>query len=292
MAQTTENLDRVRYSTQKVGELEIFYREAGNPSKQAVVLLHGFPTSSHMYREVLAALGDQYYLVAPDYPGFGESSAPSVEDYEYTFDHLAETMNQFLVERGLKDYVLMIHDYGAPVGFRIATKHPERIKGLIVMNGNAYEDGLGEVVMQSLRQERTLASEIETVENLFNLEAIKWQYTHGTRNPERISPDNWNLDAMKITRKGVDKINVNLLFDYPSNVQLYPQWQQYLRDKQPPMLITWGKNDPFFTEAGATAYKRDVKNIDYNILDTGHFPLEEDSPFIIEKMRGFLKTIK
>lgn len=292
MTQFTENLERVRYNTQKVGELDIFYREAGDPSKQAVVLLHGFPASSYMYREVLAGLGDQYYLVAPDYPGFGESSAPSVEDYTYTFDNLAETMDQFLVERGLKDYVLMIHDYGAPVGFRIATKHPEKVKGFVVMNGNAYEDGLGEMVAQTLQQERTLESEVAMAANFFNLQAIKWQYTQGTRNPESISPDNWNLDAMKITREGVDKININLLFDYPSNVKLYPQWQQYLRDNQPPMLITWGKNDPFFTEPGANAYKRDVKKIDYNILDTGHFPLEEYSQFIIAKMRNFLKVIK
>ena len=236
-----------------------------------------------MYREVLAALGDKYYLVAPDYPGFGESSAPSVEDYTYTFDNLAETMDQFLVERGLKDYVLMIHDYGAPVGFRLATKHPEKVKGFVVMNGNAYEAGLGEIVMQSLQQERTLAAEVAMVENSFTLQAIKWQYTHGTRTTHSISPDNWNLDAMKITREGADKININLLFDYTSNIKLYPTWQQYLRDNQPPMLITWGKNDPFFTESGAKAYRRDVKNIDYNILDTGHFPLEEGSQFIIEK---------
>ncbi len=292
MLQTRENLSHVRYRTEKVGELDIFYREAGDPLQQAVVLLHGFPTSSHMYRKVLNALGDQYYLIAPDYPGFGESSVPTIEDYTYTFDNLAETMDQFLVELGLKDYVLMIHDYGAPIGFRIATKHPDRVKGLIVMNGNAYEEGLGEMVMQSLQQERTPEAEATTAENTFSLQAIKWQYTHGTRIPENISPDNWNLDTMKIVRKGVDKINVNLLFDYSSNVKLYPQWHQYLRDNQPPMLITWGKNDPFFMESGAEAYKRDVENIDYNILDTGHFPLEEDSQVIIAKMRSFLQTIK
>lgn len=292
MTQIAEKVVRIRYNTQKVGDLNIFYREAGDPSKQAVVLLHGFPTSSHMYREVLAALGDEYYLIAPDYPGFGESSAPSVEDYTYTFDNLAATVNQFLVERGLTDYVLMIHDYGAPVGFRIATQNPEKVKGLVVMNANAYEDGLGEMVKQSLQQERTPEAEVAMIENTFNFQAIKWQYIQGTRTPESISPDNWNLDTLKITREGVDKINVNLLFDYPSNVKLYPQWQQYLRNNQPPMLITWGKNDPFFTESGAQAYKRDVKNIDYHILDTGHFPLEEDSQFITAKMRDFLKTIK
>ena len=292
MTQIAEKVVRIRYNTQKVGDLNIFYREAGDPSKQAVVLLHGFPTSSHMYREVLAALGDEYYLIAPDYPGFGESSAPSVEDYTYTFDNLAATVNQFLVERGLTDYVLMIHDYGAPVGFRIATQNPEKVKGLVVMNANAYEDGLGEMVKQSLQQERTPEAEVAMIENTFNSQAIKWQYIQGTRTPESISPDNWNLDTLKITREGVDKINVNLLFDYPSNVKLYPQWQQYLRNNQPPMLITWGKNDPFFTESGAQAYKRDVKNIDYHILDTGHFPLEEDSQFITAKMRDFLKTIK
>ena len=284
-------VNRVRYGTEKVDGLDIFYREAGDPSQKAVILLHGFPHSSHMYRDVLAELGDEFYLIAPDYPGFGDSSFPSVEEYTYTFDNIAETIDKFLIQRELNNYVLTIQDYGAPIGFRIATKHPEKVRGFVVMNGNAYQEGLSpEGWGPTFEYWRGKTSELEAAitSQVFSAEGLKWQYTHGTRNPESILPDNWNLDIAKFSREGQHRMQLDLVYDYQNNLKLYPTWQKYLRDNQPPMLITWGKNDAFFPEPGAEAYKRDVKNIDYNILDTGHFALEEEGEFIINKMRNFL----
>lgn len=284
-------VNTVRHGTEKVDGLDIFYREAGDPSKKAVVLLHGFPHSSHMYRDVLATLGDEFYLIAPDYPGFGDSSFPSVQEYTYTFDNLAETIDKFLIQRGLNNYVLMIQDYGAPVGYRIATKRPEKVKGFVVMNGNAYEEGLSPEGWGPIFQYwkgKTPELEAGIAGQVFSAEGLQWQYTHGTRNPEGILPDSWNLDIAKFARKGQHQMQLELFYDYQNNVKLYPDWQQYLRDSQPPILLVWGKNDAFFPEPGAEAYKRDVQNIDYNILDTGHFALEEDGEFIITKMRSFL----
>lgn len=285
----------VRCGIQKVDNLEIFYREAGDSRNPAVVLLHGFPTSSHMYREVLHALGDKYYLIAPDYPGFGESSFPSPKEFTYTFDHLSSVIEKFLNAKGLKQFVLMIQDYGAPIGLRIAAKHPEMIRGLIIQNGNAYEEGLGEQGWgpifkywknKSPELEKAIAAQV------FSLEGLKWQYTNGTRNPAGILPDNWNLDFMKISRPGQHEVQLALFYDYQNNLKLYPEWQNYFRTHQPPALIVWGKNDAFFPEPGAEAYKRDLKKIDYNILDTGHFALEEDAPFIVKKMRTFLDSLQ
>lgn len=293
MPDSKSDLSQIRYGIESVNGLNIFYREAGDPSKQALVLLHGFPTSSHMYREVLAALGDDYYLIAPDYPGFGDSAFPSVEEYNYTFDNIAETMDAFLTQRSLDNYILMIQDYGAPIGFRIATKHPEKVDGFVVMNGNAYEEGLSPEgwapIMQYWKNKDNPELEESIAEQIFSLEGLKWQYTHGTRDPEGINPDNWNLDFMKFSRNGQHRMQLDMFYDYQNNVKLYPEWQQYLRDNQPPMLIVWGKNDAFFPVPGAQAYKQDVKDIDYHILDTGHFALEEESVFIIGKMRSFLE---
>ncbi len=294
-AHATETKDRVRYGTEKVDGLDIYYRESGDPSKQAVVLLHGFPSSSHQYREVLAALGDEFYLIAPDYPGYGDSSFPSREKYKYTFDNIAETMDKFLIQRGLKSYVLMIQDFGAPIGFRIAVKHPKKVAGFVVMNGNAYEEGIakkGWGPVLDYWNGKTPELEKKIIKNVFSLEGLKWQYTHGTRNPEKILPDNWNLDYMKLSRPGQHAMQLEMFYDYQNNLKLYPTWQKYLRDNQPPMLLVWGKNDAFFPVPGAEGYKRDVKNIDYNILDTGHFALEEEAPFIIKKMREFLRKLK
>jgi pimeloyl-ACP methyl ester carboxylesterase len=285
------NDNSVRYRTETVNGLNIFYREAGNPSQPAVVLLHGFPASSHMYRDVLRGLSDRYYLIAPDYPGFGDSSFPPPDEFTYTFDHIADMMDMFLEQRGLKKYVLMIQDYGAPMGFRIAVKHPDRVAGLVVMNANAYKEGLsvkGWGLIFEFWKNKTPELEAKIAAKVFTLEGMKWQYTHGTRNPGGINPDNWNLDYMKISRPGQHRVQLDLFYDYQNNLERYPVWQAYLRDRQPPMLIVWGKNDAFFPEPGAQAYKRDVRNIDYNILDTGHFAIEEEGAFIIEKMRHFL----
>lgn len=284
----------VSYAKQKLGALEIFYREAGDPRNPAVVLLHGFPTSSHMYREILPALADKYYLIAPDYPGFGESSFPSQKEFSYTFDNLSSVVEKFLEARGLNKFVLMIQDYGAPIGLRIAAKHPGKIRGLVIQNGNAYTEGLGErgwALVFKYWKDKTPELEREIIKHVFSLEGLKWQYTHGTRNPEGILPDNWNLDFMKISRPGQHEVQLALFYDYQNNLKLYPEWQKYFRYHQPPALIVWGKNDAFFPEAGAEAYKRDLKHIDYNILDTGHFALEEEAPFIVKKMRTFLETV-
>ena len=287
---TANNANQVRYGSDNVDGINVFYRKAGDPSKQAVVLLHGFPSSSHQYREILSALGDEFYLIAPDYPGFGYSEKPSKEEYTYTFDNLAATMAKFLEQKGISNYFLMIHDYGAPVGFRIATKHPENIAGFIVMNGNAYEEGLSNLTQQTLSQTRTPEDEATKIGNFMSLDRIKWLYTTGARNPDGLNPDGWHLDHTIISEPHVTALNLELLYDYPNNIPLYANWQQYLRDTQPPMLIVWGRNDPIFLEQGAAAYQQDVRDIDYHIFDTGHFPLEEDAPQIIEKMREFLRA--
>ena len=280
------------FKKRKVDGINIFYREAGDPDKETIVLLHGFPASSHQYRKVLTALSNEYHLIAPDYPGFGESDFPLSSEYEYTFDTIADTIDRLLESLHLDAYVLMIQDYGAPIGFRIATKHPEKVRGIINQNGNAYEEGLGEAWagVRELWANRNPETE-KALLDVFSLEGLKWQYTHGTRNPEHINPDTWNLDYLRMSRPGAHKINLYLFYDYQNNVELYPKWQQYLRNHQPPMLIVWGKNDAFFPESGAAAFKRDVKDIDYTILDTGHFALEEDAHSIIPKMRQFMERL-
>ncbi len=286
-------MTQIKYKKQTVNGVSIAYREAGNPKNPTIVLLHGFPTSSHQYRKVLAQLADEYHLIAPDYPGFGNSDFPPIDQYEYTFDNIANTINTFLEEKGIDSYAIMIQDYGAPIGFRLATAHPERITAIINQNGNAYEEGLGDA-WKGIRELWANRNE-ETEKALlpaFSLEGLEWQYTHGTRDPENVNPDTWHLDYLRLSRPGSHKMHLNLFYDYQNNVKLYPKWQQYLRDNQPPLLIVWGKNDAFFPESGAAAFKKDVKNIDYNIYDTGHFALEEDGKEIIQKIRAFLKNIQ
>ena len=280
---------QVRYATETVDGINIFYREAGDAAKQAIVLLHGFPSSSHQYREVLSALGDEFYVVAPDYPGFGYSEKSSIDEYVYSFENLATTMAAFLKQKGINNYFLMIHDYGAPVGFRIATANPDDIAGFIVMNGNAYEEGFSDLTAQTLSKTRTPEDEATKIESFMSLDGIKWLYTTGTRNPDNLNPDGWHLDRAIISEPHVTALNLELLYDYPNNIPLYANWQKYLRETQPPILIVWGKNDPIFPESGAAAYKKDVKKIDYNIYDTGHFPLEENASEIIDKIRDFLR---
>ncbi|NMH89611.1 alpha/beta fold hydrolase [Flavivirga algicola] len=282
----------VYYKTLSVDGVKIAYREAGDSKNPTLVLLHGFPSSSHQYRKVLNQLSDEFHLIAPDYPGFGNSDFPSAKDYEYTFDNIAETINSFLKLKEIYTYALMIQDYGAPIGFRIATAHPERVTAIINQNGNAYEEGLGEA-WEDIRA--FWANRNEQTENallpVFSLEGLKWQYTHGTRDPESVNPDTWHLDYLRLSRPNAHAVNLDLFYDYQNNLKLYPKWQQYLRNNQPPLLIVWGKNDAFFPESGAEAFKKDVKNIDYNIYNTGHFALEEDGNEIINKIRAFMKKI-
>ena len=287
-----DNDRRVQYKNIDIDGVRIAYREAGNPKNPTIVLLHGFPASSHQYRKVLSQLSDEFHLIAPDYPGFGNSDFPTPDTYTYTFDNLATTIDAFLEKKGITSFAIMMQDYGAPVGFRIATAHPERITAIITQNGNAYEEGLGAgwKDIRPLWANRNAETE-QAILPAFSLKGLEWQYTHGTRNPENINPDNWNLDFLKISRPNSHKVSFDLLYDYQNNIKKYPEWQQYLRNNQPPLLIVWGKNDAFFPESGAAAFKKDVKKIDYNIYNTGHFALEEDGEDIILKMRTFMQKL-
>jgi pimeloyl-ACP methyl ester carboxylesterase len=277
------------HKTVKVAGLEIFYREAGPKGAPTILLLHGFPTSSHMFRALIPALSDRYHVVAPDYPGFGHSSMPPVDQFEYTFDQLADVMDQFVQQLGLTKYSLYVMDYGAPVGFRLAVKHPERVQALIVQNGNAYEEGLRDFwkPFRTYWGARTEAN-AAPLRKFLVLDATKWQYTHGVRNPEAISPDNWLVDQSLLDRPGNKEIQLQLFFDYGSNPALYPAWQSYFRAHQPPTLVVWGKNDYIFPADGALPYARDLKTIETHLLDTGHFALEEDGALIAQHMRRFL----
>lgn len=283
----------VTYNTLKIDSLEIFYREAGDPSKPTILLLHGFPTSSHMFRNLIPLLADRYHVVAPDYPGFGHSSAPSVSEFNYTFDNLANVVDEFTIAKGLTKYSLYVQDYGAPVGYRLAVKHPERVQALIVQNGNAYEDGLRDfwVPFKAYWQDKTEANAAK-LRPFFELGATKWQYTHGTRKPNNQNPDNWTHDQALLDRAGNKEIQLQLFYDYGSNPKLYPSWQAYFREHQPPTLIVWGKNDQIFPAEGAEPYKRDLKNIEFHLLDTGHFALEEEGDHIAQLILGFLARQK
>ncbi len=285
-------MNKIKYKTLQVHGLHLAYREAGNTNKPAIVLLHGYPSSSHQYRKVLDQLSDEYYLIAPDYPGFGNSDFPSPDAYEYTFDNIAATIDAFLEKKEITRYALMMQDYGAPVGFRIASKHPERVTAIINQNGNAYEEGLGKAwaSIRALWANRNESTE-KALLPAFTLEGLKWQYTHGTRDSECVNPDTWHLDYLRMSRPNAHKVNIDLWYDYQNNLTLYPQWHQYLRKHQPPMLIVWGKNDEYFPQSGAEAFKKDVDNIDYNIYDTGHFALEEYGEEIIEKIRAFMEKV-
>ncbi|MGI9516431.1 MAG: alpha/beta fold hydrolase [Pirellulaceae bacterium] len=276
--------------TVKIDGLDVFYREAGPKDAPTVLLLHGFPTSSHMFRDLIPALADKYHVVAPDYPGYGNSSAPSVDDFEYTFDNLANVVEQFTEKVGLKKYSIYLMDYGAPVGFRLAARHPERVETLIVQNGNAYDEGLANDFWKPIKsywQNRT-KKQGDSLRSLLTLDATKWQYTHGVRNVEKISPDTWGHVQPLLDRPGNQEIQLALFYSYGSNPALYPQWQAYLRKHQPPTLIVWGKNDAIFPAEGAYPYKRDLTDLEFHLLDTGHFALEEDGQQITALIRNFL----
>ncbi len=282
---------RTQHKTVTVQGLDIFYREAGPKDAPTILLLHGFPTSSQMFRNLIPALADKFHVVAPDYPGFGNSAMPPVEAFDYSFDNLANVIDGFTQELGLERYSLYVMDYGAPVGFRLAAKHPERVQALIVQNGNAYEEGLGDFwkPFRAYWQDRS-AENAKPLQGFLNLEATRWQYTHGTRNPEAISPDTWTVDQYFQDRPGNKAIQMQLFYDYGSNPPLYLEWQAYFRRHQPPTLVVWGKNDQIFPAAGAHPYKRDLENIEVHLLDTGHFALEEDGDVIAKLIRRFLLT--
>ncbi len=279
------------HKTIEVDGLNIFYREAGPKDAPVILLLHGFPTSSHMFRNLIPQLSDRFHVVAPDYPGFGNSSMPTVDEFSYTFDHLANVMEKFIQKVGLKSYSLYLMDYGAPVGFRLAVSDPKRVESLIIQNGNAYKEGLLDfwIPFRAYWKERT-PENAKSLKGFLNLGATQWQYTHGVRDAESISPDNWLVDQYLLDRVGNNDIQLQLFYSYGSNPPLYPKWQAYLREYQPPTLIVWGKNDQIFPAEGAHPYKRDLKNLEFHLLDTGHFALEEDGDVIANHIRHFLVT--
>lgn len=287
---TSRAASQVHHKTVKVGGLEIFYREAGPADAPTVLLLHGFPTSSHMFRNLIPALAGRYHVIAPDYPGYGNSSAPPRDQFEYSFDNLARVVEQFLAAIRVERYALYVMDYGAPVGYRTAASHPERVSGLIVQNGNAYEEGLDNDFWKPIKAywaDRSPGHR-DALRGLLKRDATIWQYTNGVRNKEVISPDTWNIDQPLLDRPGNDEIQLDLFLSYGSNPPLYPKWQEYFRQHQPPTLIVWGKNDAIFPAAGAEPYKRDLKNLEFHLLDTGHFALEEDGARMAQLINAFL----
>ena len=285
-------MEKTKFKTEHVDGINIAYREAGDNKKPSLLLLHGYPSSSHQYRKVFNRLADKYHLIAPDYPGFGHSDFPAPDQYDYTFDNISKTINSFLEKLEIDNYAIVIQDYGAPVGFRIALAHPERVTAIITQNGNAYEEGIGEAwkPIKKLWANRIKENE-EALLDAFSLEGLKWNYTHGTQDVESVNPDCWHLDYLRMQRPYAKKVNIDLWYDYQNNLKQYPQWQAYLREHQPPVLVVWGKNDEYFPESGAAAFKKDSKNIEYHIYDTGHFAMEEYGDEIINEIEKFMTKI-
>ena len=278
------------YNRVSVKGLEVFYREAGPKDAPTIVLLHGFPSSSHMFRELIPQLADRFRVIAPDYIGFGYSAQPTASEFKYTFDNLTEHVEKLLFEvLGLRKFSIYVQDYGAPVGFRIATRRPEAIEGIIVQNGNAYVEGIGPAFepLKPFWANRNTETE-KAPRTLLTFETTRFQYTHGAKDPDRISPDSYAFDQHFLDRPGNDAIQLDLFHNYPSNVALYDEWHQYFRDKQPRTLIVWGQNDPFFTVEGAKAFLTDLPKAELHLLDTGHFALEEKSLYIADRILEFL----
>lgn len=277
------------YRTASIDGLNLFYREAGDTSAPTVLLLHGFPTSSHMYRELIPALADRFRLIAPDLPGFGFSDAPERSRFQYSFDRLAETVDRFTDVLGLRRYALYLFDYGAPIGLRLALRHPERISAVISQNGNAYLEGLSENWSPLQAYWKNPSAENRAALKVFlRPEAVQWQYQHGVSARERLSPDAWTLDSALLARPGNEEIQLDLFGDYQGNVALYPRFQEYFRTWRPPVLAVWGRNDPFFLPAGAAAFKRDNPGAEIHLLDAGHFALESEGPAIATIVHDFL----
>jgi pimeloyl-ACP methyl ester carboxylesterase len=272
--------------------VQVFYREAGDPNAPVVLLLHGFPTSSFMFRELIPRLADQYRVIAPDLPGFGFTEVPAERKYTYSFDALARTVEAFTEAIGINRYAIYVFDYGAPTGFRLAMFHPERVSAIVSQNGNAYEEGLGDAWAPIRKYWAQPTKENREVirENILNFEGTRWQYTHGVVNPESITPESYALDAALLERPGNKDIQLDLFLNYASNVKLYPEFQKYLRTSRPPLLAIWGKNDPFFIPAGAEAYRKDLPNAKIQFLDTGHFATATHYVEIADAMKEFFET--
>lgn len=271
-----ESIARASFNTIVADGVRVFYREAGPADGPVLLLLHGFPSSSHMFRELIPRLAPQYRVIAPDLPGFGFTTVLEAHGYTYSFDTLARTVESFVDALGLNRYALYVFDYGAPVGFRLAMAHPERVTAIVSQNGNAYEEGLGDAWAPIRRYwaTPTLENREAIRHDVLNLAGTRWQYTHGVSDPEAVAPEAYTLDAALLERPGNKDIQLDLFLDYASNVRLYPKFQAYFREFKPPMLAIWGKYDPFFIPAGAEAYRRDNPNATVTLLDTGHFALE------------------
>ncbi len=272
-----------------VDGIEVFYREAGPADAPVLLLLHGFPSSSHMFRDLIPKLADEFRVIAPDLPGFGQSAMPSRDGFAYTFDKLARVIDRFTEVIGLQRFAVYVFDYGAPVGWRLASWHPERITALISQNGNAYEEGLSEGwnPIQAYWREPS-AQNRDVLRQFLAPQTTQWQYTHGVSDEARISPDGYALDNWYLSRPGAHEVQLDLFLDYASNVALYPAFQAYFREHQPPLLAVWGRNDPFFLPAGAEAFKRDIAKAEVRFFDTGHFALETHADEIATAIRGFL----
>ena len=282
----------MNFKTVEVDGLDIFYREAGNNSKPTILMLHGFPSSSHMYRDLIKDLCEDYHLIAPDYPGFGQSSSPLPSIYDYSFDNLALTIDHFIDALGLKKFSLYVQDYGGPVGFRIATQRPGLIQALIIQNANAYNEGLGDALgpLVDYIQNQNVQTE-QAVRGFLSPGTTRWLYTDGAEDVLKISPDSYTIDQYFLDRPGNDEIQLALFRNYGTNLPLYDKWQSYFRTYQPPALVISGKNDKLFAAAGAEAFKNDLRDAQINLLDGGHFVLEEKHAEAASVIRSFLSNI-
>ncbi|BBI35582.1 alpha/beta fold hydrolase [Cohnella abietis] len=277
------------YHSLEIEGLQVFYRKAGNPDKPVILLLHGFPSASHMFRELIPVLEKDYYLIAPDYPGFGNSSSPDRDNFKYTFDKITEIMEAFINQLGITKYALYVFDYGAPIGFRLAMRRPENVTAIISQNGNVYREGLGEKWADREEYWRNPTQEKrDSYRTAFAPETIKSQYIDGTKE-NQVSPDGYTLDIAYMSRPGNDEKQLDLIFDYQTNVKMYEEFQKYLQEYQPPFLAAWGKNDVSFIPEGAKAFKKDLPKAGIHLLDTGHFALETHAKEIGELMLIFLK---
>jgi len=286
-------MTRIHYRKADVDGLKVFYREAGRADAPALLLLHGFPSAGHMFRDLIPALSNRFRIVAPDLPGFGQSDMPPRDKFSYTFGKLAEVIERFTETIELARFAIYVFDYGAPTGFRLAIRHPERIAAIISQNGNAYEEGLSEGwnPIRAYWQDPSQANR-KALRSFLAPETTIWQYTHGVPDTSRVSPDGYSLDNFYLARPGADEIQLDLLGDYKSNLALYPAFQEYFRKHKPPFLAIWGRNDPFFLPSGAEAFRRDIPNAEVRFLDTGHFALETHYEEIAVAIRSFLSRSK
>jgi pimeloyl-ACP methyl ester carboxylesterase len=283
-------MSTLKYRTADVDGFKVFYREAGAAAAPKLLLLHGFPSASHMFRDLIPLLADRFHIVAPDLPGFGLSDMPARERFKYTFDNVANVIDRFTEVVGFSRYAVYIFDYGAPTGLRLAVKHPDRITAIISQNGNAYEEGLSEG-WNPIRAYWKDSSEANrtALRGFLAPGTTQWQYTHGVTDPATVSPDGYSLDNFYLARPGADEVQLDLFGDYKSNVALYPTFQKYFKTHKPPLLAVWGKNDPFFLPAGAEAFKRDIPNAVVRFLDTGHFALETHAAEVAAEIRKFME---